>query len=229
MKSLLLSLRRFRTTRLRAALSQPKDYFTHTYLHNSWRGQVSRSGQGSEGAFALQKVRIIQEVSAQLQISRILDFGCGDFYWMKEVVTSAYHYHGVDIVNKLVEINDRQFGAPNVSFQCLDLTNQRDQSQLSMRQADLVVCLDVFGHLLNNEVSSLLRFILCDLDITYFLVTNRREAGSTDYLWREKTREEGIDLEVHPLFIERHPTRLKQIPALYPNDFFDLYELRKDK
>jgi hypothetical protein len=57
------------------------------------------------------------------------------------------------------------------------------------------------------------------------MVTNRREVGSSDYLKREKNRSQGIDIEQHPFFIERSPTRLKQVSGLFPKDVFDLYRL----
>ena len=135
-------------------------------------------------------------------------------------------YHGVDIVDSVIKANQEQFADGHVSFQCLDLSVPDQQKQLRLTQTDLVVCLDVFGHLLNPEVDSLLGFIIDDLDARLFLVTNRRDAHSMEYLCREKTRNEGIDLEQHRLFLQHHPNRLKQTPALGPNDFFDLYDLR---
>jgi hypothetical protein len=65
---------------------------------------------------------------------------------------------------------------------------------------DLVTALDVFGHMLNAEVDGLLHFILNESGTRLFLVTNRRDATSQDYLKREKTRHEGIDLTSHTRF-----------------------------
>lgn len=206
-------------------LSEPKKYFRKVYLQNSWGSMLSRSGPGSEGDLANQKIKILKEIITDYGINSILDIGCGDFYWMKEIAPLLGHYHGVDVVEDLVNKNKKQYEGPKVSFLSIDASNPNDQKQLNVRKVDLVTCLDVFGHLLNNEVDSLLRFILCDLETEFLLVTNRREAGSTDYLKREKTRFEGIDLEQHPLFLKRKPIRLKQVPGLFPNDFFELYSL----
>jgi hypothetical protein len=106
------------------------------------------------------------------------------------------------------------------------LSDPEQQKQLLLRQVDLVVCFDVFGHLLNAEVDSMLSCIFDHLDASFLLVSNRRDAHSMDYLRREKTRNEGIDLERHRLFAGRHPNRMKEIPALCLNDFFDLYKLK---
>jgi hypothetical protein len=206
-------------------LNPPKDFFSQVLKENLWGGVSSRSGRGSEGTFAERKIALIKEIATDYKVTTLLDLGCGDFFWMKEAVRSIDHYHGIDIVEELIDVNSKQFGGDRVSFQCLDLINPDQQKLLTVRKADLVLCLDVIGHLLNDEVDSLLRFILYDLDVRLFLVTNRREPGSTDYLRRDKTRSEGIDIEKHPLFVQRRPRRVKQHPSLYSNDLFDLYDL----
>ena len=57
-------------------------------------------------------------------------------------------------------------------------------------------------------------------------MSNRRDAHSTGYLEREKTRNEGIDLEEHPLFADSGPKRISQRRVPGTNDFLDLYDLR---
>jgi hypothetical protein len=204
---------------------RPRDYFSQVFIRNAWGGKLSKSGPGSEGEFAKQKIELIRGVIGEFGISSILDFGCGDFFWMSSVAPSLSRYHGVDVVEKLIAENTRHFGAQNISFQCLDLSDPVEQRLLSVKNAGMLVCLDVFGHLLNREVDSLLQFILTDCTVRYFLVTNRRDSASVGYLKHDKTRFEGIDLEQHPLLVARKPERVKQIPGLYPNDFFDLYRM----
>ncbi len=225
LKRLASLIRRSPSTTPSGDPSRPGDFFGHVYESNFWGGQSSRSGLGSEGAFAQQKIAIIKDIATNFGAATILDLGCGDFYWMRELTPHFRRYHGVDIVDALIGSNRSRFGSERVSFQCLDLSDPRQHELLAMRDADLIVCLDVFGHLLNSEVDSLLRLILHGLNGKLFLVTNRREPGSADYLRREKTRHEGIDLEQHPLFVKHGPRRVKQVPGLYPNDFFDLYDL----
>ena len=205
--------------------AHPKDYFGTIYSRNLWGGRNSKSGLGSEGAFARQKIELLEELRRTYAIRSILDLGCGDFNWMKDFVGRLDRYHGVDIVPDLIAANQARYGSERVSFQCIDLSNRSEQPKIAISRPDLVICFDVFGHLLNNEVDALLDFILNGLQAKYFLVTNRRVAGSTEYLQRAKTRLEGIDLEVHPLFKRRAPRRVRQSPGVYPDDFFDLYAL----
>ncbi len=211
--------------RLLDELGEPKEYFSKVYVQNLWGGILSRSGPGSEGDFANQKIKVLTEIIADYEINSILDIGCGDFYWMKEIAPLLDHYHGIDVVDDLVINNKKQYEGAKVSFQSIDVSKPDDQKLLNVRKVDLVTCLDVIGHLLNDEIDSLLSFILCDLEIKFLVVTNRREAASAYYLKRAKTRHEGIDLEQHPLFLKRKPVLLKQVPGLFPNDFFQLYSL----
>ena len=204
----------------------PKEYFTEIYDNRVWRGRFSKSGPGSEGEFAAEKIRILQNIVRDFEISSILDIGCGDFYWMKEVAPLLKRYHGVDVVESVIHANNERFGDERITFQCLDLTDRSQQQQLSYRRPDLVMCLDIFGHLLTKEVTGLLRFILQDMDPCRLWVSNRRDAHSADYLEREKTRNQGIDIEKHPLFRERCPRRLFQQQVLATSDFLDLYDLR---
>jgi hypothetical protein len=218
-------VRRFRGAKPPGDALKPRDYFSQVFKRNSWGGRQSKSGPGSEGAFAQQKITLIKDMMTGYGVSSILDFGCGDFSWMAEVAPGLGRYHGVDVVKKLTDKNTRRFGSPTISFQCLDLSDPAEQRLLAVKNADLLTCFDVFGHLLNREVDSLLQFIFSGCAVKFILVTNRRDAESARYLVREKSRFEGIDLERHPLFIERRPQRLKRVPGLYPDDYFDLYRL----
>jgi cyclopropane fatty-acyl-phospholipid synthase-like methyltransferase len=215
----------FPKTKPSSEIDNAKKHFSKVYSNNAWKGMYSRSGPGSEGTFADQKKNIITDLITTYHIKSILDIGCGDFYWMKDLSPHIQHYHGVDVVEDLVGNNIKSHEKDNVSFQCINLCDLNDQTKLSIKKADLIVCIDVFGHLLNNEVDSLLEFILNNFEGKFLLLTNRREKGSEDYLKREKTRHEGIDLEKHPLFIKHKLTLLHREPGLYPNDFFDFYQL----
>lgn len=205
----------------------PRPFFTEVYVNNAWGGAASRSGRGSEGEFAAQKVALFADLVPRLEIRSLIDLGCGDFHWMREVAPLLERYHGVDVVAELIEANRARYGSGRVTFQCLDLSRRADQKKLEPKRADLVSCLDVIGHMRNAEVESLLRFMLRDLDARYLLVANRRDELSAEYLVREKSRYEGIDIEHHPVFLRRAPRRVLQLRALYPGDWYDVYDLQR--
>jgi cyclopropane fatty-acyl-phospholipid synthase-like methyltransferase len=220
---------------LRRLLGRPADdeknnrrFFDTVYRRNFWGGKASRSGAGSEGAFAEQKVALLSAIIEELGVTSQLDIGCGDFHWMRQVAPRLDRYVGVDLVEAMVERNAREHGSDRVRFLRADLSRPGpDRGRVAAAGPfDLVSALDVFGHLLNPEVDGLLEFIFTESGARLFLVTNRRDATSREYLQRAKTRHEGIDLTAHPLFVRHAPRCVRQVPALYPGDSFDLYALR---
>jgi len=204
--------------------SDPRNYFTWVYRHHAWGGERSRSGPGSEGAFAAQKIEVVNSILHDFEIRSVLDLGCGDFFWMREVMKDVDRYLGIDVVSSLVDENKRKYASGSVSFQCLDLSDIAEQARLAEKSFDLAICFDVIGHLLNDEVDRLLSFVIEELDIRYFLVTNRHDAQSERYLVRPKTRHEGINIQKHPLFARLHAMPVFTQEARYPGDFFELYD-----
>ena len=202
-------------------------FFGQVYRRNVWGGNASRSGAGSEGDFAEQKTALLAFLIEEFRVTSQLDIGCGDFYWMQQVAPRLERYLGVDLVDPMIEQNTQKHGSDRVRFLCADLSELGPERGrvAAAGPFDLVTALDVFGHMLNAEVDGLLDFILNESGARLFLVTNRRDATSRDYLQRQKTRHEGIDLTAHPLFVRRAPRCLRQMPALYPADSFDLYAL----
>jgi 2-polyprenyl-3-methyl-5-hydroxy-6-metoxy-1,4-benzoquinol methylase len=200
-----------------------RNFFSNIYRDNLWCSTHSRSGPGSEGLFADQKTACISSLLQELDIRTILDIGCGDLHWMQQLANSLDQYLGVDIVPELIAHNNARYASSQVRFMDTDLTQMRNHAEPTNISWDLVLCLDIFGHLSSDEVDGLIRFLTDSVQTSYLLVTNRRDQHSTDYLTRTKSRQEGIDIEVHPRFIRSGYQRLSSTPALYPNDFFDLY------
>jgi glycosyltransferase involved in cell wall biosynthesis len=118
-----------------------KEKFTEVYEKNIFRGSVSRSGEGSD---LVQTAIIRREIPAlveELGIKTFLDAPCGDWYWMKEVDLPVERYIGLDIVEALVEKNQKIFGSEKVSFQCINL------AEGELPKADLVFSRDCLVHL----------------------------------------------------------------------------------
>ena len=210
-------------TMLRRLTGVPSDdeknnrrFFEQVYRRNFWGGKASRSGEGSEGSFAEQKVALLSAIVEEFEVASQLDIGCGDFHWMQHVAPRLDRYLGIDLVAAMVDRNQRAHGGDGIGFMQADLSKRgagRD-SVVAAGPFDLVTALDVFGHMLNDEVDGMLDFILNESGARLFLVTNRRDATSRDYLSRPKSRHEGIDLTAHPLFVRRAPRCVRQVPAL---------------
>lgn len=118
-----------------------KEKFTEVYEKNIFRGSVSRSGVGSDMVQTAIIRKELPGLVAELGIKTVLDAPCGDWYWMREVDLPVERYIGLDIVEALVEKNQKNFGSEKVSFQCINLA----EGDLPM--ADLVFSRDCLVHL----------------------------------------------------------------------------------
>tara|TARA_B100001250_G_scaffold391264_1_gene391961 strand:+ start:1127 stop:1726 length:600 start_codon:yes stop_codon:yes gene_type:complete len=186
-------------------------FFEDIYKNNKWGGQNSRSGTGSEGAPALQKCDLLNNIIEQLNIESILDIGCGDLYWMKDVLhkNPNINYTGVDVVKDLLDTN--KTNNPKHTFELLNFKK--------LYKADLVVVFDVFGHQLHNEVIELINYIN-KLDVKYVIVTNRIN-DSTKTINVDKHRHEGINVDIYN---EWKKELIFKTDALFPQDYFCLYK-----
>ena len=161
-------------------MSDPKQFFTVIYNEGLWHdeGRESRSGAGSTVEAAAPITREIPELLKLLSVRSMLDIPCGDFTWMRNVELGQTDYLGADIVEHLVEINNREFGRPGRRFQVLDLITD------DLPKVELVLCRDCFIHLtipmilasINNMVKS---------GSTYLLTSN--------YPWRAYPSNDEID------------------------------------
>jgi hypothetical protein len=57
-----------------------------------------------------------------LETKVLIDVGCGDFTWMKELALDC-KYIGIDIVSDVIECNRRSYGAEDRMFRVLDATS----------------------------------------------------------------------------------------------------------
>src|SRR5262245_23095226 len=76
----------------------------------------------------------------EIQARSLLDAGCGDFNWMKEMKLDIDRYIGVDIVPELITANQQKYGSAIRIFIHLDITKNE------LPQADVILCPDCLAH-----------------------------------------------------------------------------------
>lgn len=121
--------------------SSLKQKFSEIYDGNVFGGKVSRSGAGSD---LVQTAVIRAELPAlvkKLGVRSFMDAPCGDWYWMRSTELGVESYIGVDIVEAMIEMNQRHFGNAKTSFRCLNLVED------SLPPVDLVFSRDCLVHL----------------------------------------------------------------------------------
>ena len=165
--------------------------FQNAYRDNIWGDPESVSGPGSglrrTEAFRDRIPALLEELEAR----SLIDAGCGDFNWIKELRLSLDWYLGVEIVPELAMRNQqtysdgiRQFVHGNIA---------RDD----LPQADVVLCRDCLVHFSFEDA----RAALC----------NFKRSGSAYLLATTFVEHEtNLDIETggwRPLNMERPPFR----------------------
>ena len=135
--------------RVRAVLAPRRHMraaFTELYERRGWLEPETVSGRGS----TLERTRGVRGalpvLMRELGVRSVLDAGCGDFHWFREMELPLERYVGVEVVEALAERNRVSFGGAGRDFVSLDIT--RDP----LPRVDLVVCRDVLVHLKNRHI-----------------------------------------------------------------------------
>jgi len=125
--------------------------FDSIYASNSWEGDESVSGQGSD----LEQTEVVRaelpKIMMQFNIQSIIDAPCGDHYWMNQVNLSGAKYTGADIVQELIDRTANQY--PEKEFIQLDLVED------DILAYDLVFVRDCFVHLSMESIQKALNNI----------------------------------------------------------------------
>ena len=128
-----------------------KEVFTEIYKKNFWLGPDSLSGQGSSIATTAIIRTELPALWDALKIEKVLDAGCGDFYWMRTIDLKQRLYVGIDVVPEMIVTNRAHFGDEQHHFFCLDVTED------PLAQVDMIICRDVLAHLDCQKVCAALR------------------------------------------------------------------------
>jgi hypothetical protein len=149
--------------------------FEQAANENLWSDPDSKSGPGSN----LIQTQIIRAALPVLlkkfKVKVMLDVPCGDFFWMKELKQELSvildQYIGGDIVEQLIERNNKQYGDVKFSFKRIDITLD------GVPKADLIFTRDCFIHLSFGNIYKAIRNYKAS-NSTYILVntyTNPRK------------------------------------------------------
>lgn len=122
-----------------------KKRFSRIYRENIFGGGVSRSGEGSDLVQTEIIRREIPLLLKRLGVRSLLDAPCGDWHWMQKTTLGVEEYIGVDLVEEMIELNNKKFGNEHVRFASLDLT--RD----ALQEVDVIFSRDCLVHLSSED------------------------------------------------------------------------------
>ena len=145
-----------------------EDRFSNIYKKKLWfRNGESQSGSGSTLEATKQLREELPEILIKLKCNTLLDLGCGDFNWMKEVKLPC-NYIGVDIVKSVIENNKVQYASESVQFMHINPGNE------PLPSSDVILCREVLFHLSLDDCYSILQNML-QSGASHIIITNHKE------------------------------------------------------
>jgi len=126
--------------------------FSAIYRNKAWRTDASNRSLSGPGSELARTETIRQQLPGLLEalgIRTLLDIGCGDWTWMKELMLPC-DYVGIDIVDTVIRANTQLYGSDRVRFLCLDAVED------PLPESDAVLCRDVLFHLSFEDIHRVL-------------------------------------------------------------------------
>ncbi len=120
--------------------------FTELYERRGWLEPETVSGRGSTLARTRGVRQALPALVRELGVRSVLDAGCGDGHWFREMALELERYVGVEVVEELARRSRESWGGEGRELVSLDIT--RDP----LPCVDLIVCRDVLVHLKNRHV-----------------------------------------------------------------------------
>ncbi len=116
--------------------------FTDIFKKNIWAyGSETISGTAASLTYTEVIRNELPALFKKYKITSILDVGCGDFNWMKHVISNEITYIGLEVVKQIVDANNAKYKTKNISF------IHADCSCDSLPQVDLIICRDLLPYI----------------------------------------------------------------------------------
>lgn len=122
--------------------------FEEIYAKNEW---LHGSGEGSLPQHTKGYARFLEKYVSENKIKSVVDMGCGDWQFSKDISWGDAKYHGFDVVPSVIERNTRIYSTGQVCFSLYS----GDPAELP--SADLLIVKDVLQHLSDATVHQALK------------------------------------------------------------------------
>ncbi|WP_114996789.1 methyltransferase [Helicobacter fennelliae] len=124
--------------------------FNVVYKTNQWG---NGSGSGSDENLCANYVAYLQDFFRTHHIKSVVDVGCGDWQFSKNIDFSGIEYKGFDVASVVINSNNAKYHKQNITF-----THYNGDFNV-LPSADLLLCKDVLQHLPNAKIKEFLTIL----------------------------------------------------------------------
>lgn len=172
----------------------------------NWKGQGgSGKGDGTDPDSKMWVNYITEFITERDDIVKVADLGCGDWKFSRFIPWKelGIQYSGYDIVQNVVENNNKEYANENVTFFHQDIITSS-----SIKGYDLVIIKDVLQHLSDEHVIKILDSVL--INNKYVIIKNGYKFGHLTLRknpdaneWTE--RNINNKYSYHPICLNKYP------------------------
>ena len=152
----------------------------------------------------------------ELEATALVDLGCGDFFWMKEVDLPC-KYIGLDIVAEVIEENRRKYASDTRKF----YQHNAVEDKLP-EQSDVVLCREVLFHLSFEDGMKLIEQVTKS-NARYFLATTSIQLEKNRDIRTGKFR--NINLQLPPYSFPPCAMKIKDSETVSQDRYLGLWRL----
>lgn len=133
--------------------SAAPEVFNAIYRDKVW-GQ-NAEGKGSSGSGSTLRSTAVyrtylQNFLKEHKIRSVVDAGCGDWEFSKDIDWTGIEYTGLDVVASVIEADQKKYSAKNIKFAVANIVTDE------LPAADLIISKHVLQHLPNADVAKFL-------------------------------------------------------------------------
>jgi hypothetical protein len=126
-----------------------KNLFTKIWKEGWWLTddmKETKSGYGSSLKETQAVSKLLLEIIEDYNIRTIIDAACGDLNWLSRLELDIDRYIGYDIVDGIIEDNNKKYSNEVFSFKCGDVVVE------DLPKSDLIICRYCFQHWIHESV-----------------------------------------------------------------------------
>ncbi len=121
--------------------------FSEIYKTSFWG---NGSGDGSEFKYCIPYINFLHKFFNDFNVNTIVDLGCGDWQFSKEINFKGKKYLGIDVAEEVIQTNKKLFSSKDIQFSLLGKYEDIPDS-------DLLLCKDMMQHLSINENKKIIK------------------------------------------------------------------------